>query len=361
MALTLTDFNAYTTQMIVPKITDVIYKNDPLLARLQSRNRMRFSGGQYIQRPLMYQKLNGGAFSRGSNFNIDYVQAETALTAYMKFYYVAVTLLGVDDVLNAGPVAAFSQASVRMDNAAMRMSELLSTDLYKDGTSTQGAVEASGDLLSTSTAFTGLLAWIDDGNSGSGYPSATDLTRSFPTVGGISRSDLATVPSSGAITPISSVVGMNAYVNRDFDVFTLPQVQKAWAATHFGNDSVDLMLSNTSGYDNFWNATQPLQRYAGDGGSASDLAKVGLRAFRYQGAEIAVSRYMPYGMMLGLNTEYLEFYVTTNPKFQYGFTGFKEAQNTIDLAGQFPVCGGTDGSESAHLLQADRRRVRCYN
>jgi hypothetical protein len=43
------------------------------------------------------------------------------------------------------------------------------------------------------------------------------------------------------------------------------------------------------------------------------------------------------GVMYGLNTKYIEWYFSTNPKFQYGFTGFKESNNTIDVAGQFLV------------------------
>jgi hypothetical protein len=41
--------------------------------------------------------------------------------------------------------------------------------------------------------------------------------------------------------------------------------------------------------------------------------------------------------MYGLNTKYIEWYFSTSLKFQYGFTGFKEASNTIDVAGQFLV------------------------
>jgi len=45
------------------------------------------------------------------------------------------------------------------------------------------------------------------------------------------------------------------------------------------------------------------------------------------------------GLLLGLNTNYLELYISENKKFQFGFTGFKEAQNSIDIAGQFLFAG----------------------
>ena len=72
----------------------------------------------------------------------------------------------------------------------------------------------------------------------------------------------------------------------------------------------------------------------------SDLAKVGIQSFQFNGADVTISKYLQdvagttNGVIFGLNTNYLEYYVSANKKFQFGFTGFKEAQNTIDVSGQ---------------------------
>jgi hypothetical protein len=60
-------------------------------------------------------------------------------------------------------------------------------------------------------------------------------------------------------------------------------------------------------------------------------------------ADVVVDKYLPTdgtnGIMYGLNTRYLEMYASSNPKFSFGFTGFKDAQATIDLAGQYLFSG----------------------
>lgn len=336
MALTITEVNAITNIHLVPKTTEVIFKNDPLLTRMLNRHKVNFEGGQSIQRPLIYAELNGDFFDRGNTFNISYVPTDTALAAAMKYAYVNITLYGCDDVLNRGPEAVFSQVSTKMLNASLKMAKILSTNLYKDGSSSAADVVSSSGVLSTTSSFDGLLRWIDDGNSGSGYLTATDVTRSFASVGGITRGDITTVPSSGTATPLANIGGLNAYTNRDFSTFQLTEIQNAYGKSWFGNDSVDLIICPQVGYDRFWNSIQPLQRYQDDN---SDMARIGFQNFRFNRAAVVVSKYMPASLMLGLNTNYLEFYVSTNPKFQFGFTGFKETANSIDVAGQYLFSG----------------------
>lgn len=328
MALTYSEINAYTTNYIVPKSTDVIFKNDPLFVRLMSRNKVNFEGGLAIQRPIMYAALASGFFSRGDQFDTAYRQTDTAFLVNMKFGYVNVTLLGTDDVLNRGPEAAFSIVESKMANASLTMGQLMGTNIYEDG---QG-------VLSSTKAFDGLMAWIDDGNSNSTYSTATDFTRSFASVGGITRSDILAGPSSGAVTTYAQVGGINAYTNRAVSTFTMNDLNSAYGFAWFGSDQPDLLVCTQGAYNKIWNATQPNQRYMR---ADSDLAKVGIQSFQFNGADVTISKYLQdvagstNGVIFGLNTNYLEYYVSANKKFQFGFTGFKEAQNTIDVSGQF--------------------------
>lgn len=310
MALTLTEVNAYTNKFIVPKTTDVIYKNSPVFTRLSNRNAERFPGGTLIQRPLIYAELNGGAFSKGATFDISYVNTDTALALNVKGYEVNITLYGWDDILNRGPEAAFSQVETKMNNAAMKMAKLLAQNMYLDG----GNTRSSGVNTSTVLDLDGLQAWYDDGVL-------------YTSIGGITRTDLA---AAGTIS------GLNAYTNSSFNTFQLAGVQTAYGNAWFGSDHPDLICATQNGWNNFWNAIQPLQRYMD---TASDLGKVGFQTFRFNGAEVVIDKYAPLNFMFGLNTSYLEWYHSDNPRFQYGFTGFKEAQNSIDVSGQYLYAG----------------------
>jgi hypothetical protein len=265
----------------------------------------RFSGGLQIQRPIIYNELNGDAVGRGQGFNIDYVTTDTALVNDMKVYYVNITLYGFDSMRNDGPQAIFSQVETKFQNAALKMSKLLATNMYLSNTTA-----GRGNHLD------GLPQWYDDGNI-------------YPTIGGITRSD---------ITPVGTVGGLNASTtNLGAGAFTLQTVNTAYGNAWFGADHVDLVSATQNGWNQIWNALQPQQRYYD---TQSDVATAGFQSFRFNGAEVVVDKYMPTGtngVMYGLNTKYIEWYFSTNPKFQYGFTGFKEANNSMDVAGQFLV------------------------
>lgn len=310
MSLSLVEVNSYTSQFIVPKSTDVIYKNSPVFTRLSNRNAERFPGGTEIQRPIMYAELNGGTFTKGSTFDISFVQTDTAFQLNIKGYEVNITLYGWDDILNRGPEAAFSQVETKMNNAAMKMAKLLAVDMYLDG----GNTRSSGSNTSTVQALDGFQAWYDDGVL-------------YTSIGGITRSDLA---AAGVIS------GANAYTQTGVNTFQLATVQNAYGQAWFGSDHPDLICATQNGWNNFWNAIQPLQRYMD---TASDIGKIGFQTFRFNGAEVVIDKYMPANFMFGLNTSYIEWYHSDNPRFQYGFTGFKEAQNSIDVSGQFLYAG----------------------
>ena len=341
MALSLTDLTAFTEQYIVERTTDVVYKQSPLLTRLLNRRRMRFTGGTYIQRPLVYAELNGDWFSKGDTFNIAYVTTDTALTVNVKSCEVNVTLYGLDDVLNRGPHAAFSMVETKFANASMKMAKLLATAFYQDGQSSTSPPFTGA--LSGTKSLDGLLAWIDDGNSYGSYTSVGDQTQSFLAVGGITRTNLlATAPSfTTGITPISAVQGLNSYCYRGYSAYSVNDINTAYGAAWFGNDYPDLMVGTQTAYNKIWNTLQPQQRYYDN---QSDVGKVGFQSFRFNASEVVIDKYIPSdgtnGMLLGLNTNYIELYVSENKKFQFGFTGFKEAPNSIDIAGQFLFAGG---------------------
>ena len=299
MALTYDDLTSKTNKFIVPRMVDEVYKSSPLFTRLRSKNMERFEGGTSIRHPIMYAKLKGGPFTRGGSFDTSYVQTDTALEVNVKYYYVNVTLFGIDNVLNRGPEAAMSLVETKMVNASGRMADLLGTDIFLDGQGTN----------STSIALDGLDASVDDGTNYQSY-------------GGITRTDLSSSASSG----------INAYIVNSVGTLTLGAVQTAYGSAWFGREHVDLIVTTQPVWDIFWNKIQPQQRFREE---SSDVAKIGFQSMRYNGASVTVDQLCPTGFMYGLNTKFIQFWITTMPKYQFGFTGWKEAQNTDDVAGQY--------------------------
>jgi hypothetical protein len=283
MALSYDDLTSKTNKHIVPRMVDEVYKSSPLFTRLRSKNMERFEGGTSIRHPIMYAKLKGGPFTRGGSFDTSYVQTDTALEVNVKYYYVNVTLFGIDNVLNRGPEAAMSLVESKMVNASGRMADLLGTDIFLDGQGTS----------STAIALDGLAASVDDGTASS---------------------------------------GINAYVVSSVGTLTLGAVQTAYGSAWFGREHVDLIVTTQPVWDIFWNKIQPQQRFREE---SSDVAKIGFQSMRYNGASVTVDQLCPTGYMYGLNTKFIQFWITTMPKYQFGFTGWKEAQNTDDVSGQY--------------------------
>ena len=103
-----------------------------------------------------------------------------------------------------------------------------------------------------------------------------------------------------------------------------------------GAEHVDLMPTTQTIWDIFWNKIQPQQRFMEE---SSDVAKIGFMSLRWNGAQITVDQYAPSGNLYGFNTKHIQLWISTLPKYQFGFTGFKEAQNTDDVAGQYLFAG----------------------
>ena len=306
MALTLQEIAAYTSQKIVPKTTDTIYKNSPVFTRLHTRNMERFNGGLYIQRPIIFGELNGDAVGRGAAFNIDFVNTDTALVSQMKLYYVNISLYGYDSIANDGELAVLNQVENKFLNASLKIAKLLGTNMYLDGQSAGRGLHLSG-----------LSEWFDDGNL-------------FPAVGGITRAD---------IMPVGQVGGLTSYVLTT-SAFNLQQLNVAYGNSWFGSDHIDLLACTQNGWNLIWNATQPLQRFMD---TSSDVGSIGFQSLRFNGCEAVIDKYEPVaagstpGLMFGINSNYVEFYLSTNPRFQMGFSGWKEGQGSIDVAGQILI------------------------
>ena len=113
-------------------------------------------------------------------------------------------------------------------------------------------------------------------------------------------------------------------------------MQTAFGAAWFGAEHVDLMTSDQEVWNLFWNKIQPQQRFLEE---SSDVAKIGFMSLRWNGAQMVVDQYQPAQQLIGMNTKHAQVWITTNRKYQFGFTGWKEAQNTDDVAGQYLFAG----------------------
>ena len=303
MALTINDVTAVTTQYISQDFIDNYFKVSPTFVKVWKGGTMAkpFPGGTQIQVPFQFAPLKAGPFPPGGVFDISYIQTQTAMTFNVKFSYANVTVRGTDFVINRGYAAIMNYLEPKVVNAEQALAQTLITQFFEDG---QGTV-------SPLIALDGILAGYDDGTN-------------YATYGGITRSAIGV----GASTGINGYYFSNSGTNWPF---SLQQLQVASGQATFGPDQPNFIATTQSIYNSFWAKMLPMQRTTA---TDPELQSAGFTSFKFNGMSVVVDQYCPSGYIFGMNTDFIDAYVTEDPKFAFGFTGFKELPNSVDMAGQ---------------------------
>ena len=303
MALTINDVTAVTTQYISQDFIDNYFKVSPTFVKVWKGGTMAkpFPGGTQIQVPFQFAPLKAGPFPPGGVFDISYIQTQTAMTFNVKFSYANVTVRGTDFVINRGYAAIMNYLEPKVVNAEQALAQTLITQFFEDG---QGTV-------SPLIALDGILAGYDDGTN-------------YATYGGITRSAIGV----GASTGINGYYFSNSGTNWPF---SLQQLQVAYGQATFGPDQPNFIATTQSLFNSFWSKMLPMQRTTA---TDPELQSAGFTSFKFNGMSVVVDQYCPSGYIFGMNTDFIDAYVTEDPKFAFGFTGFKELPNSVDMAGQ---------------------------
>lgn len=323
----LDELNTSTQRFIIPGVIDNVFKNDPLLAYMKKNNIEKFPGGTQIQENLVYAALpNGGAYADGDTSKIDIVQTETGATFYPKNYWVPVAISkNQAQVFNKGPEAVFKLVDARLQNAALTMSAILAIALYNDGQQASRTLQLNGVAES-----------LNDGSNnswnGQTFTSYGTLTRNG-TIGAALNSPM-TGPTSNVAGPITYKI-----------------LEEAYNSVVIGDEYPNLMVTTNLGMSYIKEKFQPQWRVE------TQDPKIGFNGVKFNQAMIIQSQYAPgttapsSATQLGwttvsagetlfyFNTKYWRLYVTDDPEFGFGFTGFKPAQDTLVVAGQYLFTG----------------------
>jgi len=321
--------------MAFPGVVDNVFKNDPLLAYLKANSPEVFPGGASIQENFIYGVLKGGSYAKGATFNITRRQTATGATFQPKYYYVNVTEFKEDlQVTHKGPNAVFSMLDADMVNAALTMSAKLAIALYNEGQSASRSTELNG------------LAEIINDNSTNSWTGSTYSTYGTLTRGGTIGSALNSAPVS-----VSGPI-------------TYPILEENYATAVIGAEEPNLGVTTNLGFAYIKEKFQPQQRFM------EEDPMIGFRGLRFNSAIIMRSQYCPgtqgvndsdlgnYYTSAGetlwfLNTKYFRFWVSDDPEFAFGFTGFKPAQDSTIVAGQYLFSGNV-------TCQAPRLQLQLY-
>lgn len=377
MAINLDEINTLSVKKIMPGVVDSFFKNDPLLAFLKKNRYKVWTGGPQIQENFLFKPLKGGSYRKGAQFDITKLQTKTGLLFEPKFYEVNVTEYTEDiEVIIRGPEAVMSLVQADLANAALTMSGILACALYRHGQGASGnqggANQGSGVNFTEdrSAELNGMEEALSDGvnNTYSG--------QTFPSYGTQSRTDVfpALTPpgtQTGSLIP-ANVGSTSATAGINYRV-----LEHSYQSCVIGDEHpvVGVTTNRCMGFinENF----QPQQRID------TIEPTIGFPGIKFKQSTIVESQYCPgqditsadvqlgafqLGTTLSLSTAtkgetfwwlnpgkegddaYINLYFSASPKYQFGFTGFKVAQDSTMVAGQI-LFGGNVTFRALRLMR----------
>jgi hypothetical protein len=326
------EINVATRKQIMPSLADNFFKSGPVM-RYAKEDRMKiFPGGTLIQENFIYKPMKGGAYSKGSQFDITRRQTKAGMQFDMKFYEVNVTEFTEDiEVTLRTPEAVFNTVRVDLANAALTLSAILEIAIMRHGQNLaaedrsihiNGFEEALNDGVNTS--YKGNL---------------------FPSYGGQTRADVAP-----ALTPPTGLIPANV----PGGTITNRVLEHTYQSCVIGDQHPALGITTTRCMGFINENYLPLQRLA-------DTMEpvIGWPGVKFKQATIVESNYAPgqdgvndpdigdYSAtaetFLWLNPgppgddTHFRLHISASPKYQFGFTGFKVGRDDTQVAGQILV------------------------
>lgn len=339
--------NTITQKTIVPGMVDQVFKSGPTMAYIKRNCLEKWAGGPSWQENFLYGMLDVSAYTPGEDFDFIEQQIFTGGTVTPRYYNVPVpALLEKVKLEMAGPNAVFSYIDTLMSTAANTMSAKLAIDIFRHG-------QASGTGVATNRSkyINGLDEALCDGYTagpfGNYYLNYLTLTRNDANIG----SSLNSPKTAATYAPTGYVAGNVA------GAISYPILEQAYNSVVYGTESPDLLVTTNKGISLIKLAFHAQQRYEGTS------ADFGFQGIKFNGSTIFQDRYAPGGELveaqeaakLGrgtagaaevsgetlwiLNTKYLRFYVSTDPLFGFGFTGFLPAQDNSRVVGHYKFAG----------------------
>jgi len=317
--------NTIATKKIVPGVVDLVLRNSPLLALV--RKNVKPWEGHTVQENFVYGVLNAVPYSPGDTFDISQRQVATGGTVTPRYYNVAVpAYLEKLKIEMAGPQAVFDYVQLLMQVAALSMSARLANDLYRHG---QNLTADRSEYLN------GLEEALVDATT-AGFMS--QVMAAYLTV---TRSNVSGALDSLRAGPAASL-----------GVLSYDKLEEAYSSVCIGPEHPDLILTTNKGWSYVKMVAQPQQRF-----ETTD-PDFGFQSVRFNGARVIPDQYAPgtrtatasdtavgYSAVAGgetmyfLNTDYLRFYVSPDPLFGFGFTGFMPAQTNSTVVGHYKFSG----------------------
>lgn len=336
------------------QITDNFFKAVPFWTYLRDKALVDFDGGTYMQYAFLFKPTIGGFYAPGASFNIDMIDTVAALQFREKYIEQNVTM-AMEDIMvrNRGPRAVFSLVDAYMKNAMMTITAQCAIAGWR-----HGQASGTGVADDRSLYINGMSEALNDGTVYSWDGNY------FTSYGGQTR--------NGAVgSALNSVPQWWGQSNGNGGKVTYQLLESLYQTATQGNISPDLGVTSKAGMTYIKNTMQVQQRFAQETDPRYGFEGVKLNKMLITKDDYAPS--LVYGVndpQLGnyltgtitnglsgtpaggfpnssaaasltvgevlfmINTDTWKLRLSTNPQYQFGFTGFKPGQDNTRVSGQ---------------------------
>jgi hypothetical protein len=277
-------------------IADNVTDNNALLTRLKQKGRIKtVSGGTSIVQELSFQDNATAMYYSGAEpLNINPADVISAAEFSWKQAAVAVTMTGLEDLMNSSTEQVIDLMEGRVDVAESSMKNLISTGIYSDGTGTNGKQVTGLQAMVVASPSSGIVGGIDRGT----WSFWQNQVYDFSTTAGASAS------ASNIQTGFNTL----------------------YASTSRGSDVVDLIVLDNFFWGLYMASLQTIQRFSAD----PALAKLGFVATKYMNADVVldggIGGNVPTHTGYFLNTNYI-FYRPHSRRHFVPIGGDRESTN----------------------------------
>jgi hypothetical protein len=298
MALT-AEISALTQKYLIPKLVDNIFASNAALQRAKKRGWYdTIDGGTQITQPLAYATTtSAGRYSGSATLLTDDNQQVTDAIWDWKQYYASIQINRIDELKNAGKSAIINHLKSKVQMAEKTLKDVLGTDLFGDGTTTN-----SFEGLKMICAITGTHGTIAKGTY-SWWQAHVDSTTT------------ALAPSS-----LQALIG-------DCTIDA---------------DRPTVIFCTQDSFDDLWAAIQPQQRFADE-----ETLKAGFINLIFNGIPVVVDSHVSSGYLYTVNENYLQLLAHKDENFR--FTGFRQPVNqNVKVAQVFWTGAMTSSNNRMH-------------
>lgn len=296
-------------------LADNVSKSHALLDRVERKgNAKPADGGRRIIQELEYAE-NGtfGWYSGYDTLNISPSDVMTAAEYDWKQCAAAVSISGLEQLINSGDEAFIDLLESRIKNAEKTMKNQMGLAVYGDGTANGGKAIGGLQLLVADTSTTG-------------------------TVGNINRANWSFWRNQvfgGVADGGAAVTSANIY----------SYMMRLWLQLTRGVEKPDLLVADNNYYRLYMESLQPQQRF-----TSAAMAEAGFESLKFQQADVVydggIGGGCPANHMYFLNTDYV--YMRHHPKRRYVAIGEKQRFSTnqdamvqiMGWAGNMTLSGG---------------------